>query len=192
MRTKGLEPSRPRGYWNLNPARLPISPHPHCKQTEREGECPDCGRLHSFQFSRLPRLEEVAPFRSRLRLCRRPDMKSPNDHPIADPATKSPGKCFRAPDRAGAMVEAGAQARTGTIRGCGCWWRSPRNGLTYRWRVRTETRNSSGCRGSSKRHQAGLARPFLVLVCADEIECAADEDTPTGGSWAACRTPRVR
>ena len=23
---KGLEPSQPFGYWNLNPARLPISP----------------------------------------------------------------------------------------------------------------------------------------------------------------------
>src|SRR4029079_16774100 len=29
VRMKGLEPSLPRGNWNLNPARLPISPHPH-------------------------------------------------------------------------------------------------------------------------------------------------------------------
>ena len=29
VRMKGLEPSLPRGNRNLNPARLPISPHPH-------------------------------------------------------------------------------------------------------------------------------------------------------------------
>ena len=28
VRMKGLEPPLPRGNWNLNPARLPISPHP--------------------------------------------------------------------------------------------------------------------------------------------------------------------
>ena len=29
VRMIGLEPTLPRGNWNLNPARLPISPHPH-------------------------------------------------------------------------------------------------------------------------------------------------------------------
>jgi hypothetical protein len=28
VRMIGLEPTLPRGNWNLNPARLPISPHP--------------------------------------------------------------------------------------------------------------------------------------------------------------------
>jgi hypothetical protein len=28
VRMKGLEPPLPCGNWNLNPARLPISPHP--------------------------------------------------------------------------------------------------------------------------------------------------------------------
>ena len=35
VRMKGLEPSLPRGNWNLNPARLPISPHPHCLRNLR-------------------------------------------------------------------------------------------------------------------------------------------------------------
>jgi hypothetical protein len=29
VRMIGLEPTLPRGNWNLNPARLPVSPHPH-------------------------------------------------------------------------------------------------------------------------------------------------------------------
>ena len=33
VRMIGLEPTLPRGNWNLNPARLPISPHPHCYVT---------------------------------------------------------------------------------------------------------------------------------------------------------------
>src|SRR5947209_19051828 len=29
VRAIGLEPTLPCGNWNLNPARLPVSPHPH-------------------------------------------------------------------------------------------------------------------------------------------------------------------
>src|ERR1022692_1012525 len=33
VRMIGLEPTLPCGNWNLNPARLPISPHPHVYDT---------------------------------------------------------------------------------------------------------------------------------------------------------------
>ena len=31
VRMIGLEPTLPRGNWNLNPARLPVSPHPQLR-----------------------------------------------------------------------------------------------------------------------------------------------------------------
>src|ERR1035437_3697892 len=41
VRMIGLEPTLPCGNWNLNPARLPISPHPHgLMELYREGVPP--------------------------------------------------------------------------------------------------------------------------------------------------------
>lgn len=33
VRAGGVEPPSPYGHWDLNPARLPVSPHPHPDQT---------------------------------------------------------------------------------------------------------------------------------------------------------------
>src|SRR6266853_107105 len=59
VRMIGLEPTLPCGNWNLNPARLPVSPHPHGygytrNTTGRLDENHRAACIHSLQFSRLP------------------------------------------------------------------------------------------------------------------------------------------
>jgi hypothetical protein len=56
---KGLEPSLPRGNWNLNPARLPISPHPQ-KQAGRAVESRPV-RIIAYRPCPVPQTETSIP-----------------------------------------------------------------------------------------------------------------------------------
>ncbi len=51
VRTGGLEPPRPLGHWDLNPARLPVPPRPRC--ADRRGSRAAVGGAHRSRQSML-------------------------------------------------------------------------------------------------------------------------------------------
>src|SRR6478672_4320061 len=59
VRMIGLEPTLPRGNWNLNPARLPVSPHPHAS-TNYSAPASPRSNPHHPETSALPRHSRTA------------------------------------------------------------------------------------------------------------------------------------